>query len=203
VTSLLGVALVFGSLIALAGCGGGSPGGETAAGTPSSGPATPEGTPSGTSPGTPDTAVRVTSTAFRDGEPIPRRYSCKGDNIPPPLAWTGVPAGATELALVVDDPDAVGGRYVHWVVTGIDPTASGSPQGGTPPGGTVGPNSGGDRRFLGPCPPAGTGVHHYGFTVYVLGTHLDIDPGIPADRASDMIAGTATTQGRLVGTYRG
>lgn len=195
---LTALVLVFGAAFVLAACGGADGGsrGEDDGTNP--------GSPSGTaSPDSPDTSVTVTSTAFRDGEPIPQSYSCKGRNVPPPLAWSGVPDDATELALVVDDPDAVSGRYVHWVVTGIDPKVTASPEGGAPPGGTVHPNSGGDRRYLGPCPPAGTGVHHYRFTVYVLDSHLDLDPDMSADRATELIADSARAHGRLVGLYRG
>src|SRR5512139_4227608 len=105
----------------------------------------------------------VSSPAFADNAPIPAEYSCNGRNVPPPLHWENVPAGAESLALVVDDPDAVGGLYVHWVVTGIPPSTTEIVDGALPTRAVVIANSGGKAAYLGPCPPAGTGVHHYRF----------------------------------------
>jgi Raf kinase inhibitor-like YbhB/YbcL family protein len=136
-------------------------------------------------------SMTVTSTAFAAGEPIPTTYSCKGDNTSPPLAWTGVPASAAELAIVVLDPDAR--NYVHWVVRGIDPRATSTPEGGTPPGAVV------ITRYAGPCPPSGT--HHYEFTVYALGRRLDIGPGTKSAEAIGTIQKAASAQGRIVGTF--
>jgi Raf kinase inhibitor-like YbhB/YbcL family protein len=167
---------------------------------------TPEDTPmtdTATSPARSAVALAVTSSAFADGAPIPERHSCHGENLSPPLAWRGVPDDAAELALVVDDPDAVGGLYIHWVIAGISKAASGVGAGHTPTGGTVLPNSGGEASYLGPCQPAGTGVHHYRFTLYVLPEPLRLDPDTDAPRAVEAIGKLAVAQGRLVGTYRG
>lgn len=197
VTGLLTIALLS------SGCGGGDEAEPTRPPT-SAESKTGSAMPTSANPtsGTPAAAMTLTSSAFPPGQPIPTRYSCKGGDIPPPLAWGGVPPGTVELALVVDDPDAVSGVFVHWVVLGIAPSAAGSPEGGVPPGGTVLPNSGGERRYLGPCPPPGTGVHHYRFTLYALDAPLDLDPGTPARRASAAIANAASATTRLVGTYR-
>ena len=162
----------------------------------------PQTTPAGTASPTAGT-LTVTSSAFRDGQPIPRRHSCKGDNTPPPLAWTGVPADTAALALVVDDPDAVGGLYIHWVVTDIPPSSTDLAAGRPPAGARVTPNSGGDPSYLGPCPPAGTGVHHYRFTLYAVAEELKLAANTPARDAVAAIKRGAVAQARLVGTYRG
>lgn len=145
----------------------------------------------------------VTSSAFADGEPIPAEYSCQGRNEPPPLEWDGVPDGTKSLALVVDDPDAVGGRYVHWVITGIPPSATGIADGGAPEGATVSANSGDKAAYLGPCPPAGTGVHHYRFRLFALDESVKADAGTPASDVEATIGATAIDEARLVGTYSG
>ena len=102
---------------------------------------------------------------------------------------------------MVDDPDAPGRTYVHWVVVGIDPAATGADTGRTPSGGTVLPNSGSDREYLGPCPPSG--LHHYRFTVYALDQPLRLAADTKADAAVAAIEKAASTRGRLIGTYQG
>ncbi len=199
--ALTGVLIVAGLL--MAGCGGGTEPKATSS-SPGQG-RTSGGAPSPTPPPSPSAAVaiRVTSPAFADGAAIPARYSCHGANIPPALGWTGVPRGAVALALVLDDPDAVGGLYIHWVVTDIPPTTTGTAEGAAPAGGQVGANSGGNRAYLGPCPPRGSGVHHYRFTLYVLPGRLGLPPTAPARQAVAAITRAATGQGRLVGTFTG
>lgn len=144
---------------------------------------------------------RLTSSAFADGDAIPREFSCDAANVSPPLAWTGVPAGTAALVLVVDDPDARG--FVHWIVLdlaghdgdlqkGVAPTAA-SPQQGRNDFGKVG--------WGGPCPPSGT--HHYRFTLTALGAPLGLGdhPGGGDVRTA---LGRATIIGKvtLAGTYR-
>src|SRR5208283_2380349 len=108
--------------------------------------------------------LTISSPAFANGAPIPAQYTCKGANIAPPLTWSA-PLGA---AFVVDDPDAPRGPYVHWIVVGIPPGSGSTADGQTPAGGTSLPNSAGQAGYSGPCPPAGSGVHHYRFTLYQL-----------------------------------
>jgi Raf kinase inhibitor-like YbhB/YbcL family protein len=144
----------------------------------------------------------ITSPAFADGAPIPARFTCQGDNIPPPLVWSAQ-SGAAELALVLDDPDAVGGLFVHWIVTGIAPGSGSTADGQTPANGRSLPNSSGKEGYFGPCPPAGTGTHHYRFTLYQLAAALELAPGSAGVRAAQAIAQAATAQARLVGTFQG
>jgi len=118
--------------------------------------------------------IAVRSEAFEDGQPIPKRFTCDGENVPPPLSWSGVPSGAARVAVVVDDPDAPGGTFVHWLVL-LAPTATSVPE-----------DIGGYR---GPCPPPGP-PHHYRFSVYALGGSSPLDP--PAIRKAAIAAGTLT-----------
>src|SRR5919201_4155538 len=93
----------------------------------------------------------LSSSAFRSGEPIPARHGCDGDDVSPPLAWSGVPAEARSLALVVDDPDAPGGTFTHWLAWGIDPSSDGLREGEPAP--VEGRNDFGMTGYRGPCPP--------------------------------------------------
>jgi Raf kinase inhibitor-like YbhB/YbcL family protein len=145
----------------------------------------------------------VSSPAFADNTPIPAEYSCRGRNVPPPLRWENVPTGSDSLALVVDDLDAVGGLYVHWIVTGIPPSEAEIVDGQLPEGARVGANSGGESAYLGPCPPAGTGVHHYRFQLYSLSAPLTLAPTTPARDAAQTIAGAAGAAASTVGLFTG
>ncbi len=145
----------------------------------------------------------MSSPAFADNTPIPAEFSCNGRNVPPPLRWENVPTGTESMALVVDDPDAVGGLYIHWIVTGIPPSATEIVDGVLPPGAQVGLNSGNQVAYLGPCPPAGTGVHHYRFQLYAIGKPLTTTPTTPAAEAARAIAEAAIADVRVVGLFSG
>ena len=145
----------------------------------------------------------VNSPAFDDSTPIPAEYSCTGRNVPPPLRWENVPGGTESLALVVDDPDAVGGLYIHWVVTGMPSSTTEIVEGALPAGAVVSANSGGKAAYLGPCPPAGTGIHHYRFQVYALNKPLALTPTTPAAQATQTIAGAAIATASMVGLFGG
>lgn len=145
----------------------------------------------------------VSSPAFEDSTPIPAEYSCTGRNVPPPLRWENVPAETRSLAVVVDDPDAVGGLYIHWVVTGIPPSTSEIVEGALPAGAVVSANSGGRAAYLGPCPPAGTGIHHYRFQVFALSEPLALTPTTRASQATQTIAGAAIATASTVGLFGG
>lgn len=141
--------------------------------------------------------ITVSSPAFDDGGTVPHRFTCHADDVSPPLRWSGVPADARSLALVVTDPDAPGGTYVHWVVLDIDPTTTHVAADAVPAGGTQAANSAGNASYDGPCPPSGT--HHYRFTVVALSapTGLGADAG-PAD-ALAAVDEKAVARGTLVG----
>lgn len=135
--------------------------------------------------------INVRSSAFQAGGAIPRKYSCSGDEVSPPLSWSGVPSGTQELALVVDDPDA--GGFVHWVLAGIDPGTTSIAEGTVPQGARE------VAEYKGPCPPSGT--HHYQFTVYALPSDLQIAQGDDPREAISRIQGAASARGQLVGTF--
>lgn len=183
-------------LVALPGCGGNGGGRTTGSPTPT---VTTLGRTVAQAPGT--GPVTISSPAFADGAPIPARYTCKGANIAPPLTWSA-PLGA---ALVVDDPDAVGGLYIHWIVVGIPPGPGSTADGQTPAGASSLPNSGGQAGYTGPCPPAGTGVHHYRFTLYQFPANYQLPPGLVGAQAAQAItqASTGHGQAQITGTFGG
>jgi Raf kinase inhibitor-like YbhB/YbcL family protein len=144
--------------------------------------------------------IAVSSPAFTEGAAIPQQFTCDGDNRSPPLAWAGVPAGTVEVALVVDDPDAPRGTYVHWVVVDLDPASTELAEGAVPPDARQLPNSAGEAAYTGPCPPGGP-AHHYRFTVYALQHTAGVGADASPDAAIQAIEAAATARGRLVGTF--
>jgi Raf kinase inhibitor-like YbhB/YbcL family protein len=144
--------------------------------------------------------VTVSSPAFAAGAAIPRRFTCEGANHSPPLGWSGVPTGTVEVALVVDDPDAPRGTYVHWVVVGIDPARTELAEGAVPPGARQLRNSAGTAAYTGPCPPGGP-PHHYRFTVYALQRTAAVAGDASPEAAIQAIEAAAAARGRLVGTF--
>jgi len=170
--------------------------------------------------------IAVTSSAFKEGETIPKDYT--GDtgakNVSPPLAWSGTPASAKEFVLILDDPDASqfnqGQPFVHWVVYKIPGTATGLPE--ALPAGNVstGPLAGtmqgmssfaGRGRagaapaapgYRGPAPPPQSGPHHYTFTVYALDAPLQATEGMSKPQLLDAIKGHVVGEGKLIGIYQ-
>jgi Raf kinase inhibitor-like YbhB/YbcL family protein len=148
-----------------------------------------------------DTAITVSSPAFADAAPIPRKFSCDGDDVSPPLSWDAVPDDAVELALVVDDPDAPRGTYVHWVLFGLQPSLTGLGEGEVPAGARQAKNSGGEVAYKGPCPPGGDDAHRYRFTVYALNDGLDANDGAATGEVLSAVSKTAIAKGTLTGTF--
>jgi Raf kinase inhibitor-like YbhB/YbcL family protein len=144
--------------------------------------------------------ITVSSPAFASNAAIPQRFTCDGDNVSPPLAWSGVPAGTVEVALVVDDPDAPRGTYVHWVVAGIEPARTELAEATLPPGARQLPNSTGKAAYTGPCPPGGP-PHHYRFTIYALQRKADVADDAGPEAAIEAIKAAAAARGRLVATF--
>jgi Raf kinase inhibitor-like YbhB/YbcL family protein len=144
-------------------------------------------------------AIAVTSGGFQPGAPIPRVYTCDGRDVSPALRAVGLPAAAKEVVVVMRDPDAPGGDFIHWGVAGVKP-AHGSitlPVAATPPGAVMGRNSFGSLGYRGPCPPSGP-AHHYVITVYALGQPSGLKHGFTA---GDVSALPILAQGTLTGTY--
>ena len=130
------------------------------------------------------TVFTLSSAAVIEGGVLPERYTCTGEAISPALQWTFAPPSA-ELALVVRDRDADG--FVHWIVTGIDPTAQSFGDGGLPETAEEHANSTGALGYLAPCPPAGSGRHVYEFVLHALSAPVEIDPALPAGDAAARI----------------
>lgn len=151
----------------------------------------------------------ITSPAFTDGGAIPRHYTCQGEDVSPPLAWSGVPDGARSLVLIVDDPDAPDPArpkmtWVHWVLYDLPPSAIGLGENVAPselPSGTrQGVNDWKRPGYGGPCPPVGR--HRYFFKLYALDTALgDLDHPTKADVERAM-HGNVLTEAVLMGTYQ-
>jgi Raf kinase inhibitor-like YbhB/YbcL family protein len=143
--------------------------------------------------------MQLKSGAFAHGEPIPRRYTCDGEDLSPPLAWADVPREAPALALLVDDPDAPSGSFTHWLAWGIDPDSGGLREGERAP--FEGRNDFGTIGYRGPCPPAGT-PHRYVFVLFALSAPPALVPGARRREFERAIATPAVAAAQLVGTYR-
>ena len=143
--------------------------------------------------------IRLTSPAFAEGGQIPEKYTCDGDDVTPPLAWTDVPDGVASFALIVTDPDA--GGFVHWVLTDIPADLRELPEGQGDVMGLPGRNDFGRSGWGGPCPPSGS--HRYVFTLYALSEPFEHGSGVPltADALLQAIGDTTAGVGSLTGTY--
>jgi Raf kinase inhibitor-like YbhB/YbcL family protein len=148
--------------------------------------------------------LELTSDAFNDGDPIPLKFSCDGDDISPQLAWSGVPEETLSFALIVDDPDAPVGTWVHWVLYNI-PAETRSLQSAVksqsdlPSGTQVGENDWGEISYGGPCPPSGT--HRYFFKLFALDTILDLENGVTSNALQEVLTGHVIVRTELMGTY--
>ncbi len=148
----------------------------------------------------------LSSIAFQDGERIPAKYTCEGEDISPPLMWSEPPQGTQSLALIVDDPDAPGGVFTHWVVFNILPDSRQLPeaiptQAQLSSGALQGKNDFGRIGYGGPCPPPGR-PHRYCFTLYALDRVLGLKAGVSKKQVVGAMQGHILTQGKLIGTYQ-
>ncbi|TNF27351.1 MAG: YbhB/YbcL family Raf kinase inhibitor-like protein [Deltaproteobacteria bacterium] len=149
----------------------------------------------------PASTLRVYSTAFEDGAPIPVRHTCDGDDLSPLLGWEGEPDETKSFALVVDDPDAPGGTFVHWVLFDLDGTAAGFGEDAKDLG-VAGENDFGTVGWRGPCPPRGA-AHHYRFQLRALDVAtLGLAAGASRAEVDAAVAGHVLAEGTLVGTYQ-
>lgn len=145
--------------------------------------------------------MELTSSAFKEGEAIPKKYSGEADNVSPPLSWSDEPEGTKGFALVCLDPDAPTPEpWVHWVVYAIPEGRTGFPE-GTVEGALEGRNTAGDPGYTGPMPPEGHGVHHYHFTLYALDAPVSLEPGSTKDELMGAIEGHVIGRAELIGTY--
>jgi len=149
-------------------------------------------------------AIAVTSPAFEDGGMIPKKYTCDGDNVSPPLHIDGVPEGARSLALIADDPDAPVGTWVHWVLYNLPPTTTDFPENmpadeKLQDGASHGVTDFKSFGYGGPCPPSGT--HRYYFKVYALDTMLDLSGRVTKADVVEAMHDHILAEGQLMGRY--
>ena len=150
--------------------------------------------------------MQLTSTAFGEGQPIPDKYTCAGKNMSPPLQWGAAPSATRSLALIVDDPDAPAGTWVHWVVYDLPQTSNALPEDlpksqYVPQGAKQGLNDFKHLGYGGPCPPAGK-PHRYFFKLYALDVPLDLKPGASKQEVERAMDKHVLAEGRLMGAYQ-
>ncbi|MDE2290871.1 MAG: YbhB/YbcL family Raf kinase inhibitor-like protein [Elusimicrobia bacterium] len=154
--------------------------------------------------------MELSSPAFKAGAAIPKRFTCEGEDVSPALSWSGVPAGTKSLAVVMDDPDAPPGTWVHWVLYDLPADAKGLPEGlpkeealpdGARHGACWGVESFSRVGYYGPCPPPGK-THHYRFRLYALKARLELPPKATKDELLGAMEGNLLGEAKLVGTYQ-
>ncbi len=150
--------------------------------------------------------LTIVSPAFKQGSPIPKKYTGDGPDVSPPLNWDGIPEGTKSLALISDDPDAPVGTWVHWVIFNIPPTEKGLPE-GVPKQNTLtngakqGTNDFRKVGYNGPAPPPGK-PHRYYFKLYALDTILDLPAGAKKSDLLKAMEGHILSQAEYMGTYQ-
>jgi Raf kinase inhibitor-like YbhB/YbcL family protein len=145
-------------------------------------------------------AVIVASAAFAEGERIPERYTCDGADVSPPVSWSGAPARTQTFALVMEDPDAPRGTWVHWVVFDLPSTETEIREGSLPSGAREGSNSWGRLGYGGPCPPSGT--HRYFLRLYAVDAVLRLEAGATAAELAQALEGHVLAEAAVMGRYR-
>ena len=144
--------------------------------------------------------IQITSSVFEKDGFIPQKYTCDGEDISPPLDWSGIPERTESLVLICDDPDAPIGVWVHWILFNLPNTIDGLPEGGT----QVGIDGLNDFRRLGyggPCPPMGA-PHRYFFKLYALDIILELGQGVTKRDVEKAMEGHVLAQGQLIGKFQ-
>ena len=149
--------------------------------------------------------MKILSSAFRHEGMIPDKFSCKGQDISPPLKWENAPAGTKSFVLVCDDPDAPMGTWDHWLLFNIPASVTELQEGvpaqpELPNGARHGKNSWGRKDYGGPCPPGGT--HRYFFKFYALDTPLELEPGVSKKELMNAMQGHILAQAELMGKFK-
>jgi len=143
-------------------------------------------------------SLRLSSPAFGQGQAIPARYTCRGENVSPPLRWTAPPARTRSFALELHDPDApVPGGFTHWLAWGFAASARGLRTGAEAP--VEGANAAGRPGYTGPCPPSG--VHRYVFTLWALDAPLRLPRGADRSAFRRALRGHVLASAQLVGRF--
>ncbi len=143
--------------------------------------------------------MRFESSAFAHLGTIPEKYTCDGENVNPPLVWSGAPEKTKSLALIMDDPDAPGGIWVHWLLWNIDPRTTSIAEHSVPAGAVQGMTSFGQSAYGGPCPP--DREHRYFFKLYALDTLISLPSSALKAKVKQMMQGHILAQAELIGLY--
>jgi len=143
--------------------------------------------------------LTIESSAFNPHEPIPKKYSCEGEDVSPPLVIFNSPGDTASFAIIVDDPDAPSGDFVHWVAWNINADQTTLGEGASVA--SQGRNDFGVNTYRGPCPPPGK-LHRYYFKVYALDTILSIPEGSTNQDLLDAMEGHILAKGELLGTFQ-
>jgi Raf kinase inhibitor-like YbhB/YbcL family protein len=143
--------------------------------------------------------MEVNSPEFKNGDEIPSEFTCDGENVNPPLIISDVNESVRELVLIVDDPDAPGGLFTHWIVGKIPATIRSIVKNSIPPTAIVGTNDFGEAAYGGPCPPSG--IHRYRFNLYALDTEIDFSSVTDRSSVDSMITNHVLDSAQLVGLY--
>jgi Raf kinase inhibitor-like YbhB/YbcL family protein len=151
-------------------------------------------------------AFRLTTTAFQEGGFISKKFTCDGQDISPELAWTESPAGTKGLALIMDDPDAPAGTWVHWVLYDLPGNSNGLVEGVSkdsqlPDGARQGRNDFGRIGYNGPCPPKG-GPHRYFFKLYALDRKMNLKTGATKTELERAMKGHILAEAEMVGRFQ-
>lgn len=143
--------------------------------------------------------MEITSPAFEQHATIPQKYTCEGEDVSPQLIFADIPAGTKSLALIVDDPDAPGGTFDHWIIWDLKPNLRTLAEGES--AGKQGKNSYQELRYRGPCPPPGK-PHRYFFKLYALDTTINIPEGSSKKQLEQAMEGHILGKAELIGTYQ-
>ncbi|MEX0881699.1 MAG: YbhB/YbcL family Raf kinase inhibitor-like protein [Candidatus Saccharimonadales bacterium] len=143
--------------------------------------------------------MQIINSVFRDGAAIPPQYTCKGQNVSPPLCFMSVPQDAKSLALIMHDPDAPVGDYVHWMMWDIPANTESIAANSVPVGAVQGLNTNGQNKYMGPCPPSGT--HRYMFELYALDSSLGLPANTERDDLLKAMEGHILEEHTLTGTF--
>ncbi len=150
--------------------------------------------------------LKLQTTAFKEGDRIPDKYTCNGENISPPLSWSKAESSFKSWALLLEDPDAPRGMFTHWAIYNIPSNINSLPEavpttGKIQNGALQGKNDAMKLGYTGPCPPPGP-VHHYNFNLYALDTMLDLSSGASRKQLLNAMQGHIVSQGKLSGIYQ-
>jgi len=144
--------------------------------------------------------MKISSSVFENNSKIPSKYTCDGEDINPPLEIKGIPGGTKSLVLIIDDPDAPTGTFLHWLVFNISPDVSLIEKNSLPEAAIQGKNGFGKENYGGPCPPLGE--HRYFFKIYALDKKLDLPSGSKLKEVEKEMEGRILDQSQLIGLYK-